>query len=299
MEKKKIVIAGGSGLVGQALQDFLRKEGHEVYVLSRSAKDKSNFLHWNPKRKEIAPAAIEGTQVLINLSGQGMADEKWTPARKKELLESRVLPTQFLYASFQKSKTLEQYISASGINCYPLNNYKKVYKEEDAYGDDFLSFIVKEWEKSADLFQNLCKVVKLRISVVLTPTGGALETIAKPIKMYVGSPLGSGKQWMPWITITDLTRMFGHAIDQQLEGAYNAIAHADKNKTFTKKLAKTLNKPLLMPKVPSFVLKLVLGEMSTMVLEGIQASNVKIKSTGFEFQYEALKPALAHVLNKA
>ncbi|MDX1444766.1 TIGR01777 family oxidoreductase [Lishizhenia sp.] len=296
---KKIVIAGGSGLVGQALQDYLRKEGHQVYVLSRKEKSDPNYYYWNPSLKKIDANAIEGTQVLINLSGQGIADSRWTEARKKELLSSRVVPTQFLFSVFQHSNTLEQYISASGINCYPLNNYDKVYKEEDAYGDDFLSHIVKEWEKSADLFQSICKVAKLRTSVVLTPTGGALATIAKPIKLYVGSPLGSGKQWMPWITITDLTRMFGHVIQQELSGTYNAIANANTNKDFTEKLAKVLHKPLVLPNVPGFVLKLVLGEMSTMVLEGIQASNEKVKAKGFTFKYKELPQALEHVLKGA
>lgn len=289
---KKIVIAGGSGLVGQALQDFLRKKGHEVFVLSRTKKSTPNFYYWNPRQKEIQKEAIEGTQILINLSGQGIADERWTVSRKKELIESRVLPTQFLYETFKQSTSLEQYISASGINCYPLNNYNKIYNEEDAYGNDFLSHVVEEWEKSADLFKAFCKVVKFRISVVLTPEGGALETIAKPIKLYVGSPLGTGKQWMPWITITDLTRMFAHAVDHQLEGAFNAIANANTNKEFTKSLAQVLNKPLFLPRVPAFFLQLILGEMSSMVLEGIQASNSKIKATGFEFKQEDLKLAL-------
>lgn len=291
MESKKIVIAGGSGLVGKALNKHLTELGHDVYVLTRSPKANQKSFFWNPVEGKIDEKAISNTQVLINLVGQGIADKRWTDQRKKELIDSRVKPTEFLFKSFKKSQELQHYISASGINCYPLENYNKVYTEDDEFGTDFLSHVVKLWEASADQFEEICAVAKLRISVVLTEKGGALDTIAKPIKMYVGSPLGSGKQWMPWISIKDLTRMFAHVIDHRLKGAYNAIANANTNKEFTEKLAKALNKPLYLPNVPSFILKMILGEMSSMVLEGINASHQKIENTGFNFQYEELDEA--------
>lgn len=295
MEGKKIVVAGGSGLVGEALVNHLRELGHEVYVLSRTKSKEQFTLHWDPKQGVIDPIAIAGTEVLINLSGQGIADKRWTKERKQALITSRVEPTHFLFSSFKASKDLKHYISASGINCYPLDQTDKVFTENDELGTDFLSHVVKKWEESADQFEELCTVAKLRISVVLTQKGGALETIAKPIKLYVGSPLGSGKQWMPWITLFDLVRMFTHVMDHQLSGAFNALAKADSNKVFTQELAKALNKPLFLPNVPAFVLKLALGEMSTLVLEGVNASHEKIESTGFNFQFTDLDQAFQFI----
>ena len=208
---------------------------------------------------------------------------------------ARVTPTNFLYESFKNTTSLQQYISASGINCYGYDNYDKIYTEEDVFGNDFLSQVVEKWENAANQFKNICLVSKLRISVVLTPNGGALPKIAQPIKLYIGSALGTGKQWMPWISMEDLLRMFVFVTQNKLEGTYNALANTNTNKKFTQELAFFLKKPLFLPNVPAFILRLFLGEMSTVVLEGLQASNDKIKNKGFTFMHKNLQDAFKNL----
>lgn len=293
---KTILLAGGTGLIGKELSLKLKSEGYQVRILSRQKSDYTKGIYnWNPYDGIIDAEAIKNVDILINLVGEGIADKKWTGERKKALIDSRVTPTNFLYESFKNTTSLQQYISASGINCYGYDNYDKIYTEEDVFGKDFLSQVVEKWENAANQFNNICLVSKLRISVVLTPNGGALPKIAQPIKLYIGSALGTGKQWMPWISMEDLLRMFVFVTQNKLEGTYNALANTNTNKKFTQELAFFLKKPLFLPNVPAFILRLFLGEMSTVVLEGLQASNDKIKNKGFTFMHKNLQDAFKNL----
>ncbi|MGB0932766.1 MAG: TIGR01777 family oxidoreductase [Lishizhenia sp.] len=285
MKGKIILIAGGTGLVGQPLVKALKKEGNTVRVLSRQASNhQKDIFHWDPSKNEIDENALEGVTHIVNLAGVGIADKRWTKTRKQEIVKSRVEPTAFLFSFASKMPNLEQYVTASGINCYGYDNYSKIYKETDNFGSDYLSQVVQKWEESAAIFSSVCKVVKLRISVVLSTEGGALPKIAQPIKMYFGTALGSGKQWMPWISLNDLVRMFQYSIQHNLNGTFNAISSTQTNKEFTQSLAKVLRKPLWLPNAPGFILKLIFGEMASVVLDGLQASNEKICLTGFCFE---------------
>jgi uncharacterized protein (TIGR01777 family) len=296
MKKQIILLAGGTGMIGKEMQAFLLKQGHEVRILSRKPSDLSkNIFHWQPTKDEIDAAALNGVTTIINLSGAGIADKRWTAERKREMIDSRVQPTQFLVSLAPQMPELKQYISASGINCYGYDNHAKVYQENDPFGKDFLSQVVEKWEQAADSFSTYCVVSKIRISVVLTAEGGALETIAKPIKMGLTSALGTGKQWMPWIHIDDLVGLFNFVMENRLEGSFNATSKVVNNKEFTDALAKQLNKKRWLPNVPAFLLKTILGEMSTVVLEGVNASNEKVKKAGFAFQYEKLGDALKQI----
>ncbi len=290
-EQRTILIAGGTGLIGRKLVDKLGERGHSVAVLTRSPKKAGEFK-WSPSEKTIDEDALKGVDTIINLAGAGIADKRWTEKRKKELIDSRVKTTKFLYKLRDKIPELNQYISASGINCYGYDQPERKHPETDDYGTDFLSVVVKRWEGAADLFDSDYKVAKIRTGVVLDSNGGAMEKIAKTVKSFVGAPLGSGKQWMPWLTIDDMVSLYVHVVEHKLEGAYNALANAHTNKEFTKELAKYHKKPLWLPNVPSFVMKIMLGEMATVVLDGLQASNAKIKDTGFEFEHENLKEAI-------
>ena len=293
---KTILIAGGTGLVGKEMTAYLKKAGHTVRILTRGKTDLAKgYYHWNPSKDEIDPACFDQTSVIINLAGAGIADKKWSAKRKQEIIDSRVIPALFLSRMAQEMKSLEHYISASGINCYGYASYDRLHEESDPFGADYLSQVVRLWEDAADTMQAHVKVAKIRISVVLTEKGGALPKIAGPIKNYIGAPLGSGKQWMPWITLHDLIRLFEHVMNNKLEGAYNAVAENPTNKEFTQQLAKQLNKPLWLPPVPGFVLKLFLGEMSSVVLQGLQASNQKIVASGFNFNHATLEEALASI----
>jgi uncharacterized protein (TIGR01777 family) len=294
IQAKTILIAGGTGLIGKPLVEKLIERGHDVRVLTRSPRRKIDY-EWSPSSKSIDKKALTGVNTIINLAGAGIADKRWTEKRKEELINSRVKTTQFLYELREKMPELNNYISASGINCYGYDQPDRKHKESDKFGTDFLSVVVKRWEGAADLFNADYKVAKIRTGVVFDSDGGALEKISKTIKSYVGAPLGTGKQSMPWLTIDDMVGVYVHAAENELEGAYNAVANSHTNKEVTKALAKHLNKPLWLPNVPAFVLKLMLGEMSSVVLDGLQADNTKLKDSGYNFQYTKLNEAISSV----
>jgi uncharacterized protein (TIGR01777 family) len=190
-ESKKILIAGGTGFIGKALVQALGSAGHDVRVLSRKTGESGNYF-WNPLTQEIDPKALEGIQILINLSGSGIADQRWTDARKKDLHTSRIGTNECLFHHLDKMPHLEQFITASGINAYGFDENDVQHRESDPFGTDFLSELVHAWEKSADVFSEKCPVVKVRIAVVLGPDGGALKRMLPAIKLGAGSPLGTG-----------------------------------------------------------------------------------------------------------
>lgn len=290
-----ILIAGGSGLIGRKLENRLIELGHEVSILSRSPK-KPNQFQWNPETKLIHHPNLAKTEVLINLSGAGIADKRWTESRKKELYQSRIGTNEFLFSLVDQLPNLNHFISSSGINSYGYLNPERVYKEEDEFGSDYLSQLVREWEESADLFLSKCKVSKIRTAVVLDDKGGALERMLPAIKLGIGSPLGTGAQNMPWIHAEDLVNLFAHVIQYQLTGAINAVSDCSSNRKFMKTLAEVLKKPFFFPSVPSFVLQILFGEMSSVLLKGLTASNHKVVESGFKFHYTQLDAALSNLL---
>lgn len=296
MEKEVFVLAGGTGLIGTKLREYLENLGHEVRILSRQKTNSSSgVFHWNPAKKELDENALVGMTRLVNLSGAGIADKRWTKKRKWEIINSRVEPTLFLAEKCKNHPTLKHYVSASGINCYDTNFPEKLYVESDPIATDYLSEVVRDWEKVANSFEPICPVSKIRISVVLTPSGGALAQMAMPFKFHFGAALGSGKQWLPWIHYKDLIRMI-EFISLQNEGdTYNALGENVSNKYFMQTLGKSLKKPIWLPNLPGFILKIALGEMASMLLKGIQASNQKIKNKGFVFEFEKLENALKSI----
>jgi uncharacterized protein (TIGR01777 family) len=191
---------------------------------------------------------------------------------------------------------LEHFVCASGINAYGFNDDHRMYVEEDNYGKDFLSQLVKVWELSAQRFSTICPVTILRIGVVMSSNGGALEKMTPAVRYGMGSPIGSGKQMVPWIHLTDLCNLFYHVIAHNITGTYNAAAGQVTNAALMKSIATTLRKPFWAPNVPSFVLRAMFGEMSLVLLKGVSASNEKIKKTGFKFRFEELSDALKNLL---
>jgi len=292
---KTILIAGGTGLIGKKLNQLLSKKGYKVYSLSRTPKHR-NQIYWNPSQQTIEGKHLDKVNVIINLTGENIGEKRWTMERKKALIDSRVKTTQFLHSLVSNLPNLEYYIAASGINCYEQDD--SIHLESDQYGNDFLSELVKEWEATSDLFESKCNVAKLRISMVLSKRGGALDKMLLPVKFGLGSPIGSGKQMMPWIHIDDLCNLFVYAIENELKGTFNAVANCNSNHDFMKALAKALKRPFFMPKVPAFLLKFLLGEMSALVLGSTNASNEKIKNAGFVFQHENIESALKVLLKR-
>jgi hypothetical protein len=286
---KTVMIAGGSGLIGKKLSNMLTQKGYKVYILTRTAKHRGH-IYWNPLQHNIESKHLSKVNIIVNLTGENIGAKKWSKERKKALRESRVKTTQFLASLTANMPNLEYYVAASGINCYKQDG--DIHSEEDAYGRDYLSRLVKEWETASDAFENKCAVSKLRISMVLSKKGGALDKMMLPVKLGLGSPIGSGEQMMPWIHIDDLCNLFVFAIENKLKGTFNAVGNCDTNRDFMKSLASSLNRPFFMPKIPAGLIRLLLGEMSILALGSTLVSNQKIKKTGFKFQHEEIDEAL-------
>lgn len=288
------LISGGRGLVGKALGNMLKRQGHTVYKLSRRPKRKGH-IYWNPEKQSIEGKHLHKIEVIINLAGANIGAQKWSDKRKLELINSRVNSIQFLKQTAATMPNLNYYISASGINCYGYNS--QIEKEEsDDYGKDFLSELVKEWEAASNSFKEICPVAILRIALVVDKKGGALKKIMKPIKLGVGSPLGSGQQYLPWIHIKDLCRMFIHCIEHKKEGTFNAANGYISNQEFMKTISKKMKKPFFFPAIPKPILSFFLGEMSTMLTESLKVSNQKIKQNGFEFLFPDFDSAMTHIV---
>ncbi len=298
----KVLISGGTGSIGTLMAEFLHRQGHEVGLLSRSKRNDGNFksYQWNIKENYLDPEALQSCEYIIHLAGAGIADKKWTAERKKEIIESRVSSTDLLYNKVKEHKTaLKAFISASAVGYYGQVTVDQIFTEKDKSANDFVGKTCFLWEQSAERFEELgIRTVRLRIGVVLMEQGGALEKIAQPIRMGAGAPLGSGKQFIPWVHVDDLISIFYKALtDSNMSGAYNTVAPKPvSNAEFTQVLAQVLNKKLWLPNVPGFVLKIVLGERASLVLEGSRVSSRKIEGTGFEFQYASLQPALKNLL---
>jgi uncharacterized protein (TIGR01777 family) len=295
-EIKTVLIAGGSGLIGRQLTKVLKERGYRVYKLSRNAR-KQGQIQWNPKTKQIDENHLSKIHILINLAGANIGDRNWTTSRKQELIDSRVQSTLFLSELAPKMPKLVYYIGASGVNCYDAQQ-AKVFHEEDDFGSDFLSTLVRDWENASDQFQGICPYMKLRIAMVLSNRGGSLNAMKRPVFFGLGSPLGSGNQYHPWIHIDDLCRMILFGMDHQLEGTFNAVADCDTNRTMMKGIAKYMRRPFFLPAVPSGILKFFLGERSMLVLSDLRVSNDKMKQKGFEYKFDKLNKALKALFAK-
>ncbi|HAI75784.1 MAG TPA: TIGR01777 family protein, partial [Microscillaceae bacterium] len=265
---KKILITGGSGLVGKKLTHKLLQKGYEVAILSRNntRSAEATYYQWDIEKGYINPEALQNTQGIIHLAGAGVADKNWTKERKQEILESRIRSTELLYNSLKEldEKPLS-FISASAIGIYGDRDVNTKLTESSSPGNGFLAEVTQLWEKSIDKVNDLgIRTAKIRIGIVLSTQGGALPKICQPIKLGAGAPLGSGEQGVSWIHIDDLCDIFIYALENtSIQGAYNAVAPEPvDNSLLTKAIAKHLKKLLLLPNVPSFALKLMLGEMA-------------------------------------
>ena len=295
----KILITGATGLIGTELVKALLAEGHTINYLTTSVskiESKPNYhgFYWNPQQSKIDENCIFGVDVIVHLAGANIA-KRWTNGYKQEIIESRTLASELLYNLVKKNPNqVKQFVSASGTAIYP-ESFDKVYDETTTETEDsFLSNVVKKWEESADRFQVLgLKVCKLRTGIVLSNLGGALPEMVKPIKMGFGAAMGNGKQIQLWIHIYDLVAMFIFAIENQLKGVYNAVSpNPTSNQDLTTVIAKTLKKPLFLPNIPEFVMKLLLGEMSYLLFSSKNLSSHKIIDEGFQFQFLNIKEAI-------
>jgi uncharacterized protein (TIGR01777 family) len=288
-----ILIGGGSGLIGSRLTEILLQKGYEVRHLGRRAKDGPvKTFAWNIHRHTMDERAFDGVDVVINLAGANISDHRWTESYKKELLTSRTGSTK-LIVDFLNSKphNVKHFVAGSAVGYYGLCDNSTLFKESDPPGNDFMAQVTVAWEGVADQWNG--NVTHVRTGIVFGPHGGALEEMSKPINLYIGSPLGSGKQYVSWIHLEDECGIIMHVIENNLFGTFNATAPVPAtNEEITKALARKLHKPLWLPNIPGFVLKIVLGEMSGAVLGGTKVSSAKIISTGYQFKFPTLAEAL-------
>ena len=301
MHKKRLLITGGSGFIGSRLVPLLLEQGYDVTVLTRNPE--KTDLHFNHAVTTIKQLNLlhdtDVFDVVINLAGQGITDKRWTPGIKKQLRESRIVTTQNLISYLQGAKKKpECFISGSAIGYYGNQGEKPV--DEQMSGDSsFSSKLCFDWEHEAQQAEVLgIRTCYLRTGIVLGKKGGALAKMLPAFKLGLGGPMGTGRQWMSWIHINDLTGLILYAINHKdIKGAINGTAPKPvTNKEFTSTLASVLKRPAYLP-MPAFVLKLMLGQMAEeLLLSGQRVIPKKILDAGYDFQYAELENALSEVV---
>ena len=301
----QILITGGSGLIGRALTAMLLKYGYRVSWLtqSNSSMNEVETFHWNIEKMEIDQKAIETADYIVHLAGEGIANKRWNKLQKDKILRSRVDSCKLIKQVITKNNPKPKaFICASGVGYYGYDNGGVWLKETSSFGDDFVANVVKEWEASADELEKIgIRTVKLRTGLVLSRKGGALAKIMGPVKWGLGAPLGSGDQYMSWIHIDDLCELYLKTITNTgMKGIYNAVSENPvSNREFNMVLSKVMKKPFFMPPVPSFVLRILLGEMASLVLGSGRVSAEKLVQSGITFKYPDLESALTNLLSKS
>ena len=302
MNKKVVLITGASGLIGNYLSKLLDDNNFEVIHLVRKKVSDSKYQQfvWNVNEDFIEEEALMKTNIIIHLAGAAIADKPWTQERKKEIIDSRVLGTNFLIKKLVSLKIkLDAFVAASAIGFYGLNSIGRPFEETDKHDLGFLGDCCFQWESASSKAIDIStKFSIIRIGIVLAKEGGALPKLVQPINYFVGSALGTGKQTMPWIHIDDLCNIFFEAVtNPTMNGIYNGVSpSAATNYDLTMNVAKVLNRPLVLPKVPAFFIKFIFGELSQLVLDGAPVSAKKIIDTGFKFKFAELNDALNNLL---
>lgn len=298
---ENILITGGTGIIGKHLTKMLIDNGYAVALLGRKI-NKTGDLQtwfWDIENNTIDAGAFDSADYIIHLAGAGIGDKNWSKRRKKEIRDSRIKSAQLIFDQVTQVKgRVKAFISASAIGYYGSITSEKIFSEPDLPAADFLGETCRLWEEAADRYRDAgIRTVKIRTGVVLAPNGGALSKLALPVKMGIGSRLASGRQYMPWIHIDDLCGIYLKALeDNSMEGPYNAVAPEHiTNRQLTKAIAGVVHKPLWFPPVPAFALRLLFGEMATMLLNGSRVAADKIAATGYEFRYGTLDKALTHL----
>jgi uncharacterized protein len=297
-----ILITGASGTIGRHLTKLFQSKGYRVIHLSRHTSNEGSVetFVWNVEKKIIDDRAIAQADYVIHLAGAGIAEKRWTKKRKEEIVNSRVNSAQLLVDSIiRTNKKLKAFISASAIGYYGAVTADTIFTEESEPGNDFLANCCRLWEKSVDPFSSLgIRTVKIRTGIVLEKHSGILSKMLLPVKLGIGSALGTGKQYVPWIHIDDICGIYLKAVeDTHMNGAYNAVASEQiTNKELIRTIAKTMHKPFFLPNIPAFILKIIFGEISNAFLEGSPVSGSKIKNAGYEFKFKTSEEALQNLL---
>ena len=301
---KTILITGGSGMIGRRLSEMLIEKGYDVIWLSREKHVKAEIprYKWNLLTGDIDTEALEEADVIVHLAGVDIAEGRWTEARKRMIVGSRVRSAHLLLDKLKEMNTkIDAFISASAVGYYGATTTEKIYTEEDEHDEnDFLGVTCYNWEEQAKQFTTDLGIrsVSIRTGVVLSKDSELIKKAVLPTRFWLAAPLGKGDQYMNWVHIDDLCAIYIKAIeDETMQGAYNAVApEYTTNAQFMKTIANILRKPMFMPRIPEFIFKWFLGESSQIILEGSRISSAKIRNEGFEFTYKTLEDALKDIL---
>lgn len=298
----RVLITGGKGFLGSRLAALLTKNGHQINFLTRrpnpgSAQD----IYWNPEENQLDPKLIEGFEAVIHLAGDSIAAGRWTSAKKDRIRNSRVHGTRILSQALAKQfHPPKTFITASAIGFYGHRGDEPL-SEASLKGTGFLSDVCFEWEAAADTAKDKgIRVAHARIGIVLGPGGGALAKMLLPFKMGMGGKLGSGEQFMSWVSVDDVIRALDFSLTHQnIRGPFNVTAPTPvTNEEFTKTLGKVLHRPTILP-APGFGLRLLLGEMAdALLLSSTRVYPSKLEDAGFKFTYSNLETALQSILSE-
>lgn len=294
---RTILVTGATGLVGRHLLPELRRFGYTIRTLTTSGREDENTFYWNPEKGEINKKVFTNIHTIIHLAGSSIA-QRWTPKARKSIIDSRVKGAQMLMEPAIESG-LKKFITASAIGIYPQNADGLYDEYSQQTGNDFPAEVVKIWEAAADEYEKKgVSVVKIRTGIVLDPYGGALKKMLLPVKSGIGSPIGTGKQMVSWIHIRDLVNIYVQAVvKEEMKGIYNATAPSPvTNRELMQTIAKVLRKPFFFPPVPAFVLRVMLGEMASITLEGSAVIPKRLLNEGFTFEFTDIEDALKDLL---
>ncbi len=302
----KVLVTGASGLVGGVLvEKLILKEGLEIHLLTRDKKKLVNkypssvkVFNWNIHEGYLEKGALDGVDCVFHLAGENVADGRWSKSRKKKILESRILGTQFLLDEISKCQSKPRsFISSSAIGIYGDAGDRELKEEDVSHENSFLVDVVKKWESKVlnspiDGMRKVC----LRTGIVLSSKGGAMKKMLPPFKMGIGGNLGDGKQFMSWIHVDDLVNIFIFALEHEnVDGAINAVApNPVTNAEFTKTLGRVLNRPTIIP-IPKLAIQTLFGEMGSILLDSQKVSSQKIENLGYSFKYSQLEKALMNL----
>ena len=296
----KVLVTGATGLVGKELVPFLSKQGHDVFRLTRGKASEAHDIIWDPANNQLPKGRIEGSEVIVHLAGENIAGKRWNPRVKEELRRSRVEGTKLLCETITKlDKLPKTLICASAIGFYG-DRGSEMLNETSSKGKGFLSDLCSDWEAACEPARSKgIRVINLRIGVILSAKGGALQKMLTPFKMGGGGVVGSGNQYWSWITIDDLVGIINFCItNEKLSGIVNATVPCPvTNYEFTKTLGSVLHRPTIIP-MPGIVARIALGEMANeLLLASARVMPNRLSEAGYRFQYASLEPALKHLLD--
>tara|TARA_Y100001934_G_scaffold45939_1_gene55588 strand:- start:480 stop:1391 length:912 start_codon:yes stop_codon:yes gene_type:complete len=302
---KSILITGGTGLIGTKLYKFLKEKHFNVIVLTRRESlsiENKDFVLWDPEKNILDTNKIENIDCVINLAGESIDGSRWTNKYKKRIMDSRVISTRFLFTKLKSLKNKPKVlVSASAVGCY----HEDTLNEQDETSDlnhNFLGDVVKKWEFESRKFEDIgIKTSILRIGVVLSKEGGMLRKLYPLFLLGLGVPIGSGKQILSWVHIDDMVAIIFKCINENLSGIFNIVAPEKINNIgFTKLLSKRISFIRLPSfiKAPKFLVRIIFGEQSTLVLNGLNISSKKIEKTGYVFKFPTMDGALKNIYNK-